>query len=509
MKSNRLFALAATLTLASLSQADITGFVYNDLNRNGIKDAGENGIPNVMVSDQTVVVLTDKTGAYKLPDTDNVTVFVSTPEEFEAPLDPKTCVPQFYRNIFTKNEGLFKANGAKKTDVNFPLYRRMNATDLYKICVHADPQTPGQEQLNYYREDILDAMYGQGYDFMVTLGDITGDNLPLLAKIAAAQGMNDIPNYGVIGNHDRNYDATTMPESSIAFKLVYGPDYYSFTRGKQHYVALNTVYFNNKKSGYENGLDAKQLAWLKANLANVPKDKEVVLMMHIPIIPYSPDEGAFHGKAELFKILSGREAPILALGGHWHTNTSVNLGPKEGWTDKQPFQMVVVPTASGSWWSGPKDYRGVPTADQADGTPNGYSVWTFNGTKYLCDFKPASMNEEFQARIYTPDMHLPELRTTTVLVNFFMAPMDAKVELAFDKGPWETMERVDIEDPQAAALFNGPYSNAPSWMGPTKSLHIWKGAIPDNIKKGLHQVKTRTTLLDGRDCVRSKTFMMP
>src|SRR5262245_40324792 len=64
---------------------DVTGIVFNDANGNGVRDAGERGVPNVVVSDQRDVVVTDVNGAFKLPGADSkAVVFVSVPDGWRA-----------------------------------------------------------------------------------------------------------------------------------------------------------------------------------------------------------------------------------------------------------------------------------------------------------------------------------------------------------------------------------------------------------------------------------------
>ncbi|MDD4278102.1 hypothetical protein GX645_04710 [Candidatus Sumerlaeota bacterium] len=497
----------ATLVLCSAccANASITGVVFEDANANGIKDEGEKGIAGVMVSDQKTVVLSDKEGYYQLPDADNVIIFVTTPADYMVSLDKDTAVPQFYKRIHLKDNGLFKANKAKTNGNDFALIKRDNTSDTFKVCLHSDPQTASEKHIDYYRADVIDEMAGKDYDFMVTLGDISNEALDLFPKIARAQALAGIPNYGVIGNNDCDYDATTREQSSASYQKTYGPDYYSFDRGKAHFVALNTVFFNNDKSGYREGIDEGQLAWLKADLANVPKDKILVLMMHVPFIPFTAGD-EFVNKQKLFDLLEDREGPILAWGGHWHLNTSRHITEKDGWKGKADFNMVIVPTVCGSWWSGSYDYRGVPVTDQVDGTPNGYMEWAFDGNKYTCKFKPSALSDDMQARIYTPEMRVSELGTTMVLANFFMAPEDGKVEMALDKEEWVPMEKAEnVIDPYIISLYHEPYSNGPGWRMPLPCPHMWKAEIPEKLK-GLHQVRVRATMPDGRKCIQARSF---
>ena len=46
----------------SFAQQQATGYVFEDANKNGIKDRKEKGIANVSVSNGVVVVKTDETG---------------------------------------------------------------------------------------------------------------------------------------------------------------------------------------------------------------------------------------------------------------------------------------------------------------------------------------------------------------------------------------------------------------------------------------------------------------
>ena len=51
----------------SAAQPLATGVVFNDVNRNGVRDPGERGLRNVLVSNQIEVVKTDRDGRWELP----------------------------------------------------------------------------------------------------------------------------------------------------------------------------------------------------------------------------------------------------------------------------------------------------------------------------------------------------------------------------------------------------------------------------------------------------------
>jgi Icc protein len=46
---------------------DVAGAAYVDANGNGIRDRGEAGLANVVISNQDAVVVTDASGRYRLP----------------------------------------------------------------------------------------------------------------------------------------------------------------------------------------------------------------------------------------------------------------------------------------------------------------------------------------------------------------------------------------------------------------------------------------------------------
>lgn len=501
----RILASAAICALTATGMAAIRGVVFEDANANGRRDAGETAVAGAAVSDQEHVVATDAEGRYELPDSAHATVFVTVPAAYEAPRDPQSGVPKFFRNIHTADRGLFKTTGPVPESVDFPLLKRADGGDKFRMIVFADPQVFSADAVSYYRADAIDELLGHKADLVVTLGDITGDSPGLLDDMAAITATLGLPVYGVIGNHDRNYDATNLEESPASFKQVYGPDWYSFDRGKVHFVALNTVYFTNNKSHYDSGLVDKELAWLKADLARVPADRAVCLMMHIPMIKESDDETQ-HGFDAMMDLLKDREGPVLAMAGHWHTNDSYKMTPERGWHGKAPFNAYVVPTVCGGWWSGPQDYRGVPYADQSDGTPNGYTIWDFDGTSYKARYKPSNFSDDFQARIYTPEMNDSAMTSQSVLADFFFAPSAAKVELSVDGGEWKPMERVVMKDPWVRSIYDTPYARRVSWMDVSLSRHIWRGDT-GLLKEGLHSVKVRAPMLDGTVVEQGRTFV--
>lgn len=310
------FATAAVLAQAQEAPV-IKGMVFNDLNKNGTRDAGEPGIAGVPVSNQKVIVKTGADGAYQLPGAEHVTVFVNTPAQWEAPADKTTGVPQFFKNFHANDSGMFKATAPAPASVDFALIKRADADSKdFSAVIMGDSQLP-ERQFATYQADIVSELMGMRNKpgFVMTLGDICSENLSGFPAIASMTAQAGSTVYGVIGNHDRNYKAKTFEESSASYKLTYGPDYYSFDRGDVHFIVLNSIFYTGPGSSYGTGFNAEQLEWMKQDLADTPKDKLLVLCMHAALCNRTGKVN-FKGKETFFSLLQDREAPIVAVAGH-------------------------------------------------------------------------------------------------------------------------------------------------------------------------------------------------
>lgn len=104
------------------------------------------------------------------------------------------------------------------------------------------------------------------------------------------------------------FDAPDNVRATESFQRVYGPTYYAFDYGPVHFVVLNSVWWHGDR--YTSRLGDDQLAFLRANLAAIDRDRLVVVLMHIPVM--QTDE-----RAEVYALL--QEFPHrLVLAGHWH-----------------------------------------------------------------------------------------------------------------------------------------------------------------------------------------------
>ncbi|HXV87228.1 MAG TPA: metallophosphoesterase [Gemmatimonadales bacterium] len=325
------------------AQAGVSGVVYADGNANGRRDAGEAGVPGVMVSNQVDVTVTDGSGGFTLPGPGLGVVFVSQP-------DGQRVVGRFWRSV-PGDQPL----GFGLVDVP----RAAAFTFLHASDTHIQPSAlPRMARLRAIVDSVKPAL-------VVVSGDLTRDALRV--GEAEARGYYelygretatlDAPVWSVPGNHEifgiERHLSLVAPDHPLYGRKMYrhylGPDYYSFTYGGVHFVGLNSVDINDL--WYYGHVDSTQLNWLARDLALVPPETPVVTFNHIPFFSsalalggYTEDSPAptlirvggrtqfrhvVSNAAEVLALFKGRNYP-LALGGHFHMREQLAYALEDG-----------------------------------------------------------------------------------------------------------------------------------------------------------------------------------
>lgn len=487
------------LSLTQSSGESAAGIVFEDLNQNGVRDAGEPGLADVAVSNQKEVVQTDAEGRWTLPHDEDTIFFVIKPQGYAPPVN-ETQLPQFYyihkpagSSTETRYAGL-EPTGPLPESIDFPLVKVDDEPEKFQAIFFGDPQPRNQDQVDYIAHDVLTELVGTEAKFGVTLGDIMFDNLSLFEPSNANIALLGIPWYNVIGNHDVNFEAETDAESDETFHRYFGPQYYSFDYGAVHFIVLDDVDWGHhpgkKKKSYVGGLDADQIAFVKNDLALVPEEKLVCLMMHIPLMSVG-------NRAELYRLIEQRPY-TMSISGHTHWHAHFYIDETDGWQGEEPHHHIVNVTVSGSWWKGQKNEVGVPHATMRDGAPNGYSIITFDGASHTLDFKASGHPAEYQMTIFAPDEVAPaNSAETPVYVNLFNGSSKSDVKLKVkDRGGWVVMEKVDEKDPYYVAMRQRELAANPEAKlnEPVASGHLWKANLPADLQPGSHLL-----LIEGTD----------
>ncbi|MEO7988084.1 MAG: metallophosphoesterase [Chryseolinea sp.] len=321
-----LLLLASSLHLSAQS---ITGYVFEDRNKNGTKENNEPGIKGVAVSDQQNVVVTDETGQYTIANKGYGIISISMPDGYSA----KT----FWQNATT-------------TFIHFALTRKSSPSTFQFI--HASDTHISETSIN--RMDKFRAIADSvNPDLVLITGDLVKDALRVDEKeathlyqlFASESAKIKSAVWLAPGNHEifgieRHLSLVSEKNPLYGrnmYRHFFGPDYYSFNYGGVHFISLNSLEFEDL--WYYGRIDSTQMEWLKKDLAVISKSMPIVTFQHVPF--YSggmtmenfTEEGPGrslereHGVMQFRHVVSNADEVmttlkpynfVLSLAGHYH-----------------------------------------------------------------------------------------------------------------------------------------------------------------------------------------------
>jgi calcineurin-like phosphoesterase family protein len=521
------------------------GVVYEDGSGAGRRRPGDRGIPGVMVSNGREVALTGPDGDWSLPVEPGDSVFVIKPPQWATRVSP-AGVPEFSylydpdgspRSLGTRFP-LVEPTGQLPASIDFPLQRHAEAPE-FEALLATDTQPETLAELSYVRDDIVAAMLDvSGAAFGIHHGDVVGDDLNLYPRYLRLLGSTGIPWHHCPGNHDINYAAPDDRHSRETWKHTFGPRHYAFQHGEATFLVLDNVeYLGGRR--YRGALGAQQLQFVRNVLAHVPAERLVVLSMHIPLVcrldPANPADTTADWRA-LLEALADRRHTV-SFAGHLHATEHHYLGNEGATPGDVPHHHHVLTAASGSWWSGPADHRGVPSADSSDGTPNGFHVLAVSGSRYTTRFIPAATKAPSQMRVLIDGPHrsVRPVGTTGAATGRpaglqaadrlgLSVPLKALADCrvvanVFDGGP---RTRVTLEvlgaqggsqagrpertpmvpatapDPLMSELYQGDTPRK-AWVAATPCAHLWQAPLPRGLTPGAYLLLVRACDEYGRE----------
>ena len=164
--------------------------------------------------------------------------------------------------------------------------------------------------------------------FVVVCGDMT--NIPAhekqVAEYKRLMGLLDrsIPFYTVSGNHDFLGNQGPSHEGIAVYRKIYGPDWYSFTKGGWKFMVLNSTLMKTPDFIMED--EAAQGDWMEAEFADISKKNRygTIVFMHHPFFDNSIDEeDGYHAITQVSRELYLEEFVKgnvrAAFSGHRHT----------------------------------------------------------------------------------------------------------------------------------------------------------------------------------------------
>lgn len=413
------------------------------------------GIAGVVVTDGFDCVATDGQGRYELKRNRGARfVYISSPAGYLVPVSEQT-IPQFYLPL----------DSLKEKDYDFELLKNPKDDNRHTFLVQADVQATSEKDIAGYRaylqdvQELLRTSDGQSEVFGIDCGDIVGDSPQLFPSYIQASSTLNIPVYRAIGNHDMTYGGRTFEYSYRTFEDYFGPIYYSFNRGKAHYIVLDNCFYVNRDYQYIGYIDERTFAWLEQDLRFVAKGSPVFVVVHIPtsLTPKLQWNALLQDETSnasgLYRMLEGYDAHIIS--GHTHFNLNVCFNDS----------LMEHNTAAvcGIWWK----------ADICmDGTPAGYGVYEVDGTDVKWYYKSAGQSKDYQFRAYPvgASREYPK----DIIANVWNWDEKWKVEWYEDGKRMGEMTRFTGYDPDAEAICSDKERVQYDWISPVQTSHLFR-----------------------------------
>ena len=362
----------------------------------------------VAVSDGFTVVSTAADGTYKLTvNRDCWYIYYSVPADCKVETNTygQPCFfTRYDKQKTTYDFTLTKLAGGKET--NFTLFcladpqckddretdnkKRRHGDRFANESIPAIKAHAATKNAPCYGTTLGDVVYSEGSRNNEAFMDDMRDKMAI-----SKSGM---PIFQVMGNHDYTYFHTNKPinpdatsstfnlKAQRAFETVFGPINYSWNRGDVHIIGMRTMQWskNDTWDSYSAAFSNEQLAWLRQDLALVPKDKMVILCVHIPI----SNQKNSNIQAAITLLKQYKEFHIMS--GHTHYARNIE--------SSGVYEHVHGAVCGQWWWSNMN----------ADGVPNGYGVYDIEGTTiknwYYMGVNKGMNDRNYQMRLYRGDI---------------------------------------------------------------------------------------------------------
>jgi len=441
------FGLLATGMVVSLKSEAFSNLKHAG-RISGTVTNGKNPIADAVLSDGFEVVKTNANGQYTIQLNDKSEfLFLSTPSGYDFKTDVGSVNRQ-YENLGARNE------------INFKLTKLKQSDDKHHFIIWADPQVKNKKDVAQMMETsvpdvkrLLKEIGAKELVHGIGVGDLVWDNLPLFDDYNKAVEQMGIPFFQCLGNHDMDYRLGGDETSDRTFKKYYGPTYYSFNRGKAHYIVLDDVRYLGEDRKYDGYITEEQLAWMEKDLQYVPKDNLVIINTHIPVHNSVKNNEAF------YKILT-TFTNVHVMSGHTHYNRNVI---RDGVFEHNHGAVC------GAWWTGPIC---------SDGAPRGYGVYEVTGKQLKWYYKGTGLDRKYQVSIDVERL----TGNNRIIANVWNHDPEWKVECFLD-GVLTPMEMMKGFDPEAVRLYLGDKLPASRpFAEPTRTEHLFMTHCSSSVK---------------------------
>lgn len=377
---------------------------------------GKNPIEGAVVSDGFTVTTTDAQGVYQMRVKKSTPfVFVSVPADCEIPVE--NGMPKIYKKIALGDNDVVQRS--------FTL-ERTGKKERFTLLALADVQIGRDDEVVMLEKEVLPLLvpYVQQLDkpvYGISLGDLVWDNMPFHSVYKEQIRKIGVPVFQVIGNHDHDKAIGMDTEADHSFRAAFGPTYYSYNIGDCHFVVLDDVLYTGS-SNYTAEITEAQMAWLEQDLKHVPKDKLIIIGVHIATSRRNRPTSHIANYRELYALLDGYNVRILS--GHSHNNYTTTIS--------ETIEENTLGAVMGAYWNGEELCN--------DGSPRGYAVYEIEGNRIAnWYYKGTAYPKEYQMYLYGPGQAVSEQYRDGLIFNIFNWHSTWTVEVREDDAAWTTL----------------------------------------------------------------------
>lgn len=206
-------------------------------------------------------------------------------------------------------------------------------------------------------------------DFVITGGDLVMDALgqtyeradSLYHIYTTMMTEFNMPVFNTMGNHEiygwyvlKDGDTNHPEYGKKMFENRIGPRFQRIDRFGWIIFILDSVVKDSTGDGYEGGVDAVQIAWLREQLASIGAETPIIISLHIPLLTTEAqilrgataandrNEVVVNSK-EVIDLFNGHNLKLV-LQGHLHYYESLHVFGTN---------YVTAGAVSAAWWEGP------------------------------------------------------------------------------------------------------------------------------------------------------------